>query len=76
MSLSADRNKTNDGATLPLSARLVAKSLCGPQHPRRFAATSDPYPTRPGDRLSFLTQLGVRLFDFEVRCQALQRPHQ
>ena len=24
----------------------------------------------------FWTQLGVRLFDFEVRCQALQRPHQ
>ena len=27
MSLSADLNRTNDGATLPLSARLVAKSL-------------------------------------------------
>ena len=26
--------------------------------------------------LPFLSQLGVRLFDFEVRCQALQGPHQ
>jgi hypothetical protein len=37
--------------------------------------TAYPPPTPSGDRL-VPRQLGVRLSDFEVRCQALQRPHQ